>query len=341
MPLEFNKISEELFQNFYDKFSENKTFLQTSNYAEFQKRLGKTIFLYGIFKKEELIGTALIQKIQTRLKTFLHCPHCPLIRKDNSLSKTEQFNFFLEKYKTLGNTQRCDFVRISPLITLEEKPLITLLKTNKFRPAPIHLVNPEKTWVLNLEQTEEEIFKNMKKTTRYEIRRQKKFNIEVLSGNTDKDLDIFWNLHTKTVQRQGFIPFPKDSTATQLKSFKKNCLIFNGKINQEFYSSAIIIFDKHTAYYQQGASKHCKFPVSHAVLWEAIREAKKRGCKKFNFWGICDKDQITHPWYGLSKFKRGFGGKEENFLHCQDFPITFKYWINFYIEKYRKWKRNY
>lgn len=339
MHLEFKKISEKVLQDFYDRFSDRKTFLQTSNYANFQKELGKKIFLYGIFEKEELIGTALIQKIQTRLKTFLHCPHGPLIKTDNSQSKP--FNFFLESYKKLGLTQKCDFVRISPLITPEEETLRVLFNTQKFRPAPIHLVNPEKTWVLNLEQTEEEIFKNMKKTTRYEIRRREKFDIKILSGNTDKDLDIFWDLHSQTVKRQGFIPFPKHSTALQLKSFGNNCLIFNGKIDQEFCSSAIIIFDKQTAYYQQGASKYCKFPVSHAVLWEAILEAKKRGCKEFNFWGICDKEQSKHPWYGLSKFKRGFGGKEENFMHCQDFPITYKYWINFCIEKYRKWKRNY
>lgn len=334
MKLKFEKISEKKFQDFYDNYKEEKTFLQTIKFSQFRKKIGESIFLYGIFEKDLLIGIALIQKIKTRIKTFLHCPHGALIKKEN----TETWNYFLKKYKTLGKKENCDFVRISPLLSPEKKELF---KKQKFIKAPIHLVNPEKTWVLNLEISEDEILKKMKKSTRYEIRRQKKCEIEVDIGNTKKEFDIFWNLHLETVKRQGFVPFPKKTTILQLETWKDNCLIFNGKSNSKFYSSAIILFDKKSAYYHQGASIYSKKPVSHAVLWQAILESKKRGCSEFNFWGICDSSQKKHPWFGLSKFKRGFGGEERNFLHCQDFPLTSKYWLNFVVEKYRKWKKNY
>lgn len=268
MRLEFKKINSQTFQNFYDRYEEEKTFLQTVNFAQFREKLGEDIFLYGIFKEEELIGISLIQKIKTRLKTFLHCPHGALIKKnENSV-----WEYFLEQYKVLGKQNQCDFVRISPLLKPEK---ITLFEKQKFIPAPVHLINPEKTWVLDLTESEETLLKNMKKTTRYEIRRQEKCHIDVHFGNTLKDLDIFWNLHLETVKRQKFVPFPKKNTCIQLDVWGEDCLIFNGKIDTKFYSSAIIIFDKKAAYYHQGASIYSKAPVSYAVLWQAVLEAKK------------------------------------------------------------------
>lgn len=334
MNRELKKISKKEFQDFYDNYEKEKTFLQTTKFAQFRERIGESIFLYGIFEKNLLVGITLIQKIKTRLKIFLHCPHGALIKNNNPTI----WSYFLEKYKELGQTENCDFVRISPLLSSDKK---SLFEKQKFIDAPIHLVNPEKTWVLSLTNSKEDLLKNMKKSTRYEIRRQTKCEIEVEFGNTKKELDIFWNLHLETVKRQGFIPFPKKTTIAQIEIWKDDCLIFNGKSDSKFYSSALIIFDKKSAYYHQGASIYSKKPVSHAVLWKAILEAKKRGCTEFNFWGICDSSQTKHPWFGLSKFKRGFGGEERNFLHCQDFPLTKKYWLNSMIEKYRKWKRGY
>jgi lipid II:glycine glycyltransferase (peptidoglycan interpeptide bridge formation enzyme) len=332
MDILFKPISAQQIDSFYKKFQGKKTFLQTSQYGDFRKKLGEKNFRYGLFRDKVLVGTVQFQRVLARRGVHLHTPHGPLLEDETMLP------FFLSLYKKIGKKEKCDFVRVSSLFSMNKK---TVFQKEKFRDAAAHLINPERTWVLDITQSEEEILSLMRKSTRYEVRRSQKCDISVSMGNNLKDLDIFWNLHIDTVHRQKFIPFSKKVTQTELEIWGDDVQIFNSKIDQNYYSSSIIIFDSHAGYYHQGASVYNKFPVSHATLWSAIKEAKKRGCQEFNFWGVCEKDDKNHPWYGLSKFKRGFGGKEYTFLHAQDFPLTSKYWINWIIETYRKWKRNY
>ncbi len=190
------------------------------------------------------------------------------------------------------------------------------------------MVNPEKTWILDITPDEEALLAQMKKSTRYEVRQIEKKGLTVKQGNSAEDLDIFWELHRETVARQKFVPFPKKNTEIEIQTFSEDCQIFSTKVENDYLSSSVILFDDQSAYYHQGASQYSKLPVAHATIWAAIKEAKKRGCQTFNFWGIVDDEAKKHPWYGLSRFKRGFGGEEHNYLHCQDYPLTWKYTLN-------------
>ena len=52
---------------------------------------------------------------------------------------------------------------------------------------------------------------------------------------------------------------------------------------------------------------------------EAIKEAKKRGCKVYDFWGFTDPEKFPkHPWAGPTLFKMGFGGHKEEYVKTQD-----------------------
>ncbi len=336
-------ISAKEIDSFWQNFKGEKTFLQGASYGAFREALGEKNFQKGIFWGDQMIGIAQWQKISARRGTHFHTPHGPLIEKKYNGPALE---FFLNEYKKIGKKEGCVWVRVSPLLGKEER---VHFRAQKFRPSPVHLVNPERTWVLNLQQSEEEILKSMRQSTRYEVRRIEKCGITVRMGNTKKDLDIFWELHEETVKRQGFVPFARHTTEKELKIFGEEVQIFSASFEQKacpglrsgMCSSSIIIFDKNAAYYHQGASLHSKAPVSYATLWAAIREARKRGCKEFNFWGVSDEKERHHPWHGLSQFKRGFGGEERVFLHAQDAPLKIKYWLNWIIEKWRKWKRHY
>ena len=226
------------------------------------------------------------------------------------------------------------FWRISPLLN---NKCVQCFKKNNYRPAPLH-INPNRTWVLDLTQSEDDLLKNMRKSTRYEVRRIEKSGIKTTQG---QDLETFWKLHSKTAARQKFVPFSRKSTELEMEVFKNDCQMFSASLEGEPFASSVILYDKHAGYYHQGASVLHKLPFAHATLWAAILEAKKRGCTEFNFWGVSPEENKDPPWTGLSRFKRGFGGEEQLFLEAQDSPLTKKYWINFAVEKYRKWKRHY
>lgn len=328
-------INKDISQKFFDNFQGDKTFLQNVKYATLREKLKDEVLYYGFFANKNLVGIANIFFIQAKRGTFLHLPHGPLI---NSEYEIKGMKFFLEEYKKIGKTKKCDFVRIAPLLPIEKKSQI---QEADFKPAPYFQTNPVQTIVLDLTKPEEEILAQMKKSTRYEIRRIEKSGIKTKMGNSQEDLNIFWQLHLETVSRQGFVPFSKKSTELEMQIFDQDCQIFSASIDDQYLASSVILFDQHSGYYHQGASIKHKMPVSYATLWSAILESKKRGCTEFNFWGVCAENEINHPWSGLSTFKRKFGGTERKYVHAQDFPLTKKYLLNFAVEKYRKWKRKY
>ncbi len=323
---------------------ENKTFLNSWGWGEFQKKLGHKIWRLGVFK-EYPISLALVVKIKARRGTFLFIPHGPNTKEN----KKEVLKIFLEYLKKIAEKEKADFIRFSP-IWERNKENARIFKNLKFRKAPIH-IHPEVTWILDIDPREEEILKEMRKNTRYEIKKGIKNNdLQLIKSDKKEDIEKFNNLYKETACRHGFVPFSLDYLNKEYESFIENqgILTFHVKYKEEILSSAIVVFWQNMAFYHHGASilKYSKIPSSHLLQWEIIKEAKKRNCSLYNFWGVADISEKEmkkkkHPWAGLSIFKKGFGGSLKEYVKTQDFPISKKYWLNLIIESLRRIKRGY
>ncbi len=324
--------------------NKESTFLQSWNWGEFNKNTGEKIWRLGIFDGEELKVVALVIKVNAKRGSFLFVPHGPAIKVSNIQYPISNIMQILFRYlKTLGKEEKIDFIRISPL--LENTPEnLEIFRSYGFRNAPIHMMHPETTWLLDTTKTEYEILKGMRKTHRNLIRRAEKEGVKIIRSTNEKYLKAFYEIHMETVERHKFVPFSYDYIKSEIDAFKSDdqISIFSAEYKGEIVSSAIIVFYGSQAFYHHGASslKYDKIPSSYLVLWEAIRETKKRGKEIFNFYGIVE-NKPKHPWTGLSKFKQGFGGYKKELLHCQDFPLSIKYMITYFIERIRKIKRGY
>jgi lipid II:glycine glycyltransferase (peptidoglycan interpeptide bridge formation enzyme) len=205
----------------------------------------------------------------------------------------------------------------------------------------------ENTWLLDLTKSEEELLAEMEKGHRYLIRRCEKDGVKITKSNNLDDLKLFNQLHDETAKRHKFHRFPKEYVEKEFASFAQHnqSLIFNAYLpDGRLDSSAIIMFYGNMSAYRHGASLGLdnKLPTSYLLQWEAIKEAKRRGMKWHNFWGITpEKAGKKHPFYGITHFKKGFGGEQLNLIHCQDLPITKKYWVNWIIETIRSIKRGF
>ena len=113
----------------------------------------------------------------------------------------------------------------------------------------------------------------------------------------------------------------------------------NSVSDEKTIAAALIIFTKSTAFYHQGATTHSKIPGSHLLQWEAIKEAKKRGCQFYNFWGIHQPGRTPKNWVGLTLFKQGFVGEQVDYLTTQDLILSLKYCLTYWYEKYLNWRR--
>jgi len=347
--MEINEIQEkEVWENFLLNCSE-KTFLNSWNWGEFQKREGNKIWRLGFFEGDKLNSVALVLKIKAKRGTFLFVPHGPNVPEENKEKSKEILKSLVTKLKEVAKDEKAHFIRISPIWkrTPENKEIF---KSLGFREAPIHM-HPEVTWELDISPSEEDILMGMRKTTRYLIRKAKKDKDIKVETTTDiKKLPDFYKIYCATAKRHHFVPFPEHYVRNQFLSFlpDNQILLFFGKYKEHLVSTAIIVFWQKVGFYHYGASlsKFNKFPVSYLVQWEAIREAKKRGCLLYNFWGIApgintpqDLKKSKHPWAGLSLFKMGFGGQIKRYVKTQDLPLSSFYWLTFVFEKIRKFKR--
>ena len=345
--MEIKEIKDkQIWENFLSECQE-KTFLQSWNWGKFNEEMGNKIWRLGIYEQpasgiDYLTGIAFLVKIPARRGIFFSCPHGPVIKSQFLSLKSEILKTLLDKIKELAKQERAVFLRLSPVWERNEEN-IELFKKNGFLQAPI-LLHPDLTWELNLLPSEEELFSKIRKTTRYLIRQARNNKeIEIIQSRVLKDIESFNKIYQETVNRQIFVPYSLDYLIKEFLCFEPDnqIVIFLGKYRQEIVSSAIVLFCSEGAFYHHGATslKYPKIPVSHLLQWEAIKEAKKRGCKSYNFWGIAPENSPNHPWQGFTLFKKGFGGEKKECVKTQDLLFSGRYWLVYLFEKERKEKR--
>jgi lipid II:glycine glycyltransferase (peptidoglycan interpeptide bridge formation enzyme) len=320
---------------------QEKTFCHSWNWGDFNSLLGSKVWRFGVFNAGLLLAVFQVIGIKARRGNFLFVPHGPIFLKEHD-KKKEILGNALDFLKQLGKKEEAWFLRIAPLLlrTEENNQLFEYLG---FINAPMHM-HPEITWELDLTLPEDQLLKNMRKTTRYLIRQAEKEGVDVVKSARKEELESFEEIYWETAKRHSFVPFSKEYLEKEFEVFSKDnqAMMFSGKYNGDVLSSAMVIFHSQRAFYHQGASLPSKIPVSYLVQWEAIKEAKARGCQRYNFWGIVPGAERSHnhPWKGLTLFKKGFGGEEKDYVRTKDFPLSWKYWLVFMFEQLRRRKRN-
>ena len=319
-----------------------QSFLQSWNWGNFNESLGYEIWRLGVYEDDVLVGVVLTIKICAKRGRFLFIPHGPILKKTDPATEQHRLRIIFSYLKDLAKKEKCGFVRVSPLL-LKNQENENLYRELGFRKAPMHM-HAELMWILDISVAEEKLLKDMRKTTRYLVHKAEKDGVEIIKSKDQKHLEIFNNIYKETAKRQKFIAFSENYLKKEFDAlYEDNQIeIFLAKYNGEFISGAMVVFYGDSGFYHQGASvqKYTKIPASYLLQWKAIEEAKKRGLKFYNFWGVCSEEKTNHPWAGLSLFKRGFGGFHEEYLAAQDLIISPIYWLNYLIEKARKIKRN-
>lgn len=314
-------------------------FLQSWYWGEFHSTLGNKIFRTGFYKNTNTIGVMLSVVENAKRGRYLTVPGGPIIDWED----TTLISAFVTEIKRIARENDCVFVRVRPQLESNEFSKKSF-RQNGFINAPMHL-HAELTSQLDITKSEDELFKNMRKATRYEIKKAVKQGIRITGSKNPIAIKKFYELQLETAKRQNFVPFSYELLHEQFNTFSKvnHALLYEAKHQNKLLAMAFIIFYGTEAVYHYGASTNegRKYPGAYLIQWEAIKEAKKRGMNRYNFWGVSPENEPKHRFHGLSLFKRGFGGKDVEYLHAQDLIINFpRYVINYVIESIRKKVRN-
>jgi lipid II:glycine glycyltransferase (peptidoglycan interpeptide bridge formation enzyme) len=321
-----------------------KSFLASWAWGEFQVGQGFMIKRIGAVDKSGLRAVVMGVKIKARRGTYILIQHGPNFIETNPEEIQKILNELFFELAHWAASVGASFIRCAPLLERKEQNL-AIFKKLGFRIAPMHANAYEATWKLDITPSEDDLLKGMRKTTRYLIRAaQKNSDIAIEKSADPEQIEIYGQLNEEVARRQKFVAFKRDYIEREFDTFAKDgqALWFIGRYKGQPAAAALIIFWSGIGFYHQAASKgeFAKYSIPYLLQWEAIKEAKRRGCLIYDFWGFNDpKVNPKHPWAGPTLFKMGFGGQAYEYVKTQDLPLSWKYWPTYIFESLRKFKR--
>ncbi|QQG44908.1 MAG: peptidoglycan bridge formation glycyltransferase FemA/FemB family protein [Candidatus Sungiibacteriota bacterium] len=302
------------------------SFLQSKEWEEFQKSVGRKTWRLG--------GALVIQHTLPLGFNYLYCPR--------PSAPTEQF--FRETAK-IAAREKSIFLKIDPTeqpqiiprppwaagipakkgLGTNSPPLPRLRLASKFQTSAA--LQPQKSLVINLQKSEEDLLGAMYEKTRYNIRLAERHGVGV---NQAGALEEFWKLLVETARRDKFYTHEQNYYEKLLMACSDNFSneLFFARQGRTLIAAALINFFKpsQTVTYLHGASlrEHKEVMAPHLLHWRIMQDAKRRGFSFYDMWGIDEK-----KWPGITRFKLGFGGEVVEYPDSIDI-IYGQFWYGIY-----------
>ncbi|MBI2098825.1 peptidoglycan bridge formation glycyltransferase FemA/FemB family protein, partial [Candidatus Uhrbacteria bacterium] len=190
-------------------------------------------------------------------------------------------------------------------------------------------IQPVKTLVLDLAENEDELLVRMHPKTRYNIRLAQKRGVRIVhfSYLEEEQFERVFELLKDTARRQGFSLHLRGYYRKMIDVLGRHGLlqVYLAFFKGEIVAVNFIVFYGDRAVYLHGASdyRHKNLMATHQLHWRVIKEAKERGFREYDLWGVSEK------YAGVSRFKRSFGGREIEYPGSFDLVFN-PLWYNMY-----------
>lgn len=284
-------------------------FLQTPAWADLKCAFGWSATRVGIKEKGIVVAGAqiLFRSLPLGIATIAYIPKGPIVDWKNK----PLVQFLFENIDQVCRNRTAIFLKIEPVTTFN-------VERSTLNVQPSKPIQPQRTLVIDLRPSEDEILASMKQKTRYNIRLAEKKGVTVTLSD---DLDAYNKLMQITGERD---QFGVHSSAYYRKAYQLfnplgRVQIFTAYLNDQPLATLMLFILGEHAYYLYGGSSNeerNRMPT-YLLQWEAMRWAKAHGATQYDLWGVPDEDEATleanfetrdDGLWGVYRFKRGFGG---------------------------------
>ncbi|MGZ9224125.1 MAG: lipid II:glycine glycyltransferase FemX [Anaerolineales bacterium] len=238
---------------------------------------------------------------------------------------------FWDEIDSVCKRKHTIFLKLEPDLWEDQKPHTPALSRRaelveaeaegwnlELRTSP-HNIQPPRTIIINIKNSEEEILARMKQKTRYNIRLAEKKGVTVRPWN---DMESFHKMMLVTGDRDRFGIHSLEYYRRAYELFHPTgmCELLVAEYEEKPLAALMVFGHGRRAWYFYGAStdeQRNRMPT-YLLQWEAIKWAKARGCEEYDLWGVPDEDEVTleanfekrhDGLWGVYRFKRGFGGE--------------------------------
>lgn len=302
-------------------------FLQTYNWGEFKRRIGWKPVRLALYKGSEVVGVGqfLLRSTFPVPGSILYCTKGPWIPWEDEGA----VRAFFEGVVAMARREGAHTLKIEPEVPRERKEVWALLEKIGFEKARYDL-NDKTTMVVDLDYPEEQVLSRMKSSTRYNVRLAAKKGVEVVEPEDFGEAwDSFFELSKITADRHGYPirrsrEYLREAALGMYRAGRAN--LFFAEHEGERLAAALVYSLDGKAWYTGGASTEKKRNLKSADLlqWETMKWARRHGLTHYDMGGgVPDPDNLNEdsPYWGVYRFKAGFGGEIEDYLGCLDLPV--------------------
>ena len=295
-------------------------FLQSSSWGKFQESLGRKVCRIQIERDGEAaaMGQAVLHNLPLGLN-YVYIPRGPLVTPMGA-------NHLSETVPALAGAIKNFFPH--PIFIRTES---TEYDPSEFGWRKIKDVQPSHTLMVALDKSEEDILGAMHQKTRYNIRVAKRHGV-LIRKMEPGEFDRLWELIEMTSERDDFRSHAREYYKKMIENVGDILEVWFAEHEGKVLAANIMINYGEVATYLHGASsrEHRNVMAPYLLHWEMIKKAKAEGREHYDFWGVTPEDAGPgHPWAGISRFKRGFGGTEVSYPGTFDFALN-PFWYFLY-----------
>ncbi|HEY8702980.1 MAG TPA: peptidoglycan bridge formation glycyltransferase FemA/FemB family protein [Arthrobacter sp.] len=289
-------------------------FLQTQAWADFQSSLGRKVH------RQSGPGWSFVAvEERNPAGKVLYAPYGPVA------SSPEAFDAALAALVGVARSRGAVFVRIEPVSAGLEMPgAVEELRRRGLQPAPVNQ-QPELSWVVDLDGDFKDVLAAMKPVNRNLYRNIHKKGVTFRTSQDPEDIRILLNFLHMTARRNGFKP-QSDEYLTQVAASLMPAgaaTLFIAELHGGPIAAALAYDSADTRTYAHAAldDSHRKLSAGIPLLVTLMADAKDRGLRHVDLWGVAPADQPDHKWAGFTAFKKSFGGHEVSYPGTWDLPV--------------------
>lgn len=310
---------------------------QTTAWQKLQDDLGEKSFYVN---EPDYSYLAILKHTPTG--NYLYCPYGPCYKTKRTFAKV------YELLKKLAKEQKAIFIRVEP----QDHTFPVYKPRNTYKSRDL---NPKETWLLDLTGTDEELKNRLPSRLLRYYRGAEKKGITIEKTNNPDDIKHLVKLQSALATEKGINTFSEHYLKTELQQpFATLYLVFQNekedqstdglpslgaphraqprdggrcedRTRRRLLASGLVFDDDDTRYNLQGAQSDegRKLHATGILTIQLIIDAKEKGLKTFDFWGIAPEGaNPNHPWAGFTAFKKTFAGYEQNYAGTYDLVLS-------------------
>jgi lipid II:glycine glycyltransferase (peptidoglycan interpeptide bridge formation enzyme) len=270
------------------------------------------------------------------------------------LPSSEILEIVLKHFTQWARNKKASYLRVNPwvpsIIDGETPNYCIPIKEHLLAFGLEPLTKGANTYWIDLTQSEEELLKRMKSTTRSKIRKvlQTGFEVEVVDSPNQELVNQFWEYYIYLGNRKGFSTLSEKRFKAEVNALLKQGegLLFWIKCKGSTVYFTLVSTIGNAMYFHGAKNPKtneilgCPSP-GYFVQWAIIRHMKELGFSTYDMAFCPGATPIKeHPNFDMWRFKHGFGGMHVQYMPTYGKPLNPIRGILFGLWRYKKLRIN-